>query len=239
MESKSGENPVAEVNLWPVWRELGLSALQRSDHGQSCLLCKAMIDQCALTANEDYMREAAELLKKHAELPSGACLAAGPKCKFSDCLHHENVSHELGMAILKLHGDEKPWRDDRGVKVGLAPIFATKDDKPTGFEIGKDAAHRKDGNESIAAEVYVRLMRKKTTVHVWMTPTFPSRNEDPLEAVCIADLRRVYEERLAGYREWVMAKWDEMKGLAEMEISASQPAVEPKRKRTRKSKGKE
>jgi hypothetical protein len=122
------------------------------------------------------------------------------------------------------------------VKVGLAPIFATKDDKPTGFEIGKDAAHKKDGDESIAAEVYVRLMRKKTTVHIWMTPTFPSRHEDPLEAVSIADLKRVYEERLAGYRDWVMEKFNEMKGLAEMELSAAQPAVEPKR-RTRKGKG--
>jgi len=228
---------VSEVNLWSAWKELGLSALQRGVHTQSCLLCKSAIDQCALTANEDYMREAAELIRKHAEVPPGKNLSAGPKCKFSDCLHHEDVSHELGMAILKLHGDEKPWRDDRGVKVGLAPIFATQDDKPTGFEIGKDAAHKKDGNESIAAEVYVRLMMKKTTVHLWMTPTFPSRHEDPLEAVCIADLKRVYEERLAGYREWAMSKWNEMKGLAEMELSAAKPAVEPKRKR--KTKGKE
>lgn len=230
---------MAEVNLWDTWKRLEISRLNRTDHVQSCLLCHALIDQCALTANEDYMREAAELLKRHAEVPPEKNLAAGPRCRFSDCLHHEDVSHEIGMAILKLHGDEKPWRDDRGVKVGLAPIFATKDDKPTGFEIGKDAAHRKDGNESIAAEVYVRLMRKKTTVHVWMTPTFPSRHEDPLEAVCIADLKRVYEERLSYYRVWVMVKWEEMKGLAEMELSAAKPAVEPKRKRTRKSKGKD
>jgi len=232
MAYKSGESPVAEVNLWNVWRELGLSALRRSDHVQFCLLCKSLLDQCSLTANEDYMREAAELLKQHATI-----LVPGPRCKFSDCLHHEDVSHELGMAILKLHGDAKPWRDDRGVKVGLAPIFATKDDKPPGFEIGRDAAHKKDGNESIAAEVYVRLMMKKTTVHLWMTPTFPSRHEDPLEAVSIADLKRVYEDRLEDYRKWVMAKWEEMKGLAEMELSAAKPAVEPKRKR--KTKGKE
>jgi hypothetical protein len=201
---------------------------------QGCLLCKAAIDQCALTENEDYMREAVELLKKHAEVPPDLNVAAGPKCRFADCLHHEDVSHELGMAILKLHGDEKPWRDNRGVPVGLAPIFAKADDKPPGFGIGKDAAHKKNGNEPIAAQVYVRLGVRKTTVHLWMTPSFDSRHEDPLEAVGVWELKQIYEERLAGYRHWVMAKWDEMKGLAEMELSAGKPAVEPKRKRKKK-----
>ena len=222
---------MAEVNLWPVWKRLGLSALQRTEHVQACLLCKAVIDQCALTDNEEYMVEAAEFLHKHADVPPEKNVSAAPPCRFADCIHHEDVSHEVGMAILKVHSDGKPWRDNKGVPVGMAPILASPKDKPPGFEIGKDANHRGQGEEPIAAEVYVRLGQKKTTIHLWMTPAFASRHEDSMEAVGVWELKRIYEEHVTGYREWVMAKWVEIKALAEMEVNAEKPPVEPKRKR--------
>jgi hypothetical protein len=182
------------------------------------------------------MVDAVDLITQHLKVPTEKNVAASIPCGFADCIHHENVPKEIGLAILKLHGDPKPWRDNRGIPVGMAPISASQDDKPPGFDIGKDAAHRSQGEDPIAAEVYVRFARRATTAHLWVTPSFSSRHEDALEAVGVWDLKRIYEENIKGYREWVMAKWTDMKNLAEMELSAEKPAVEPERKRPRKKK---
>jgi hypothetical protein len=206
--------------LWRLWRKLGVSRLMRSPHVQACLLCKAMVDGCAMTENAEYIADAVKLMKEHANLKKN--ISASPRCRFADCIHHEDVSRELGLAILRLGGETKPWRDDKGVPVGLVPILAKPDDKPPGFVIGKDAAHHGDDTPP-AAEIYVRLGMRKTTVHVWISPAFSSRHEDAMEAVGVWELKQTYETQIAGYRDWVMAKWLDYRALAEMEVSLGNP----------------
>lgn len=215
--ARADENRLAEGD-YDLWRELELSALERTRHVRRCNRCKDLLDQCSTAGAAAYLVEAARLIRAHvAELPDGE--PGTPACSHTGCVHHEEPERELGLAVLKLGGEEEPESDIRGVPVGCVPLLVTEKDKPEGFKIGEDSVHRFFKYlKPAAGNVFVRLGPKRTAVHVLVQPAYSSRREDVADAVSIEELLETHGARMAAIRAWVLKKWFDLKALAEMEL---------------------
>ena len=215
-DSAAGEKKKAKAEPCD-WIALGLGKLERTPHVRRCLFCKELLDMCAV-AEDDYVLRAKKIIVEHVEKEPEPDMVA---CKYSGCIHHERISKKMGMALLRVAGKgDKPWRDIRGVKVGTLALEVTEKNHPEGFDMTKQDAERRYYKylEDSAGDLYIRFAPKITTVHVWISLSYPTRHEAVDDPATIADVRRQFEESAAAVQKWCMAQFEELKGLAEMDL---------------------
>lgn len=211
-----GEDPVVLDQETEDIRWLG--RLGRDKHVRSCLQCKALLDQVAV-AEEEYAVEVKKSIKDHAKaVPAGT--AGVPPCAYSGCVHHElNVPRDLAKAMIKIGRGDRPWEDVRGIKVSNIALAVTEKDHPEGFDMKRqDAVRRRFTRlKDSAGDIYVRMGPKTTSLHVWIDPPYPSRREDAEDVATIEDVIAQHKN-IDALRTWVMRKFHELRGLAEMEL---------------------
>lgn len=209
---------MSEKRVADSWKTLGLGRLSRMAHTRRCLLCKAVLEHCTMSNSEDYLKDAVELVRGHQEHDPGP--AAGPFCRYADCVHHERMNRAKAMAILRVGGEPGTRRDVRGMSYGSVNFVVKPDDHPEGFDMSRqDAVHRHFRCLPLSAGcVYVRIRSKVCEVHVWVSPAFRSRREAVEDPAALWEIQEVYGPRLAPLREWVLKKWNDLKGLVEMDL---------------------
>lgn len=194
-----------------------IGQLERLPHVRACLVCKELLDQAA-SGDEEYQRSVYATVLGHVKQNPKA---EAPSCQYAGCVHHEDVSRELSRALIKLGKGGKPWKDARGVPVSTISLLATKDNHPKGWKLGaQDAESRtfKELPENEAGTVYIRLAPKKVTVHVWIAPQYATKHEDLESPATVADVLETHAARVPDLRVWAMKQYDELKGLAEMDL---------------------
>jgi hypothetical protein len=197
-------------------RKLGRMA--RTPHTLRCLLCKAILDHCALSSDEEYVAAAAEEMKAHQGADPNP--SEGPSCRYADCVHHEGIERGMARAILRVSGRPGSLLDVRGVRYATSDFEATPEDHPPGFDMRRqDAAHRRFHFLKPAAGcVYVRMGPKRCEVHVWICPAFVSRRESADDPASLWEIKETYGPKLDGLRSWVLGKWEELKAMAVMDL---------------------
>lgn len=200
------------------WREHGLVALSRTAHTRACLACKGVLDHCGVADDDDYLARAAAAIRAHQKAKRNP--SAGPPCTYADCVHHEAVERRLALALLHAGGESGTLRDIRGVRYGTVGLAVSEADRPEGYDMTRqDAVDRRFKHLPPAAGyVYVRVGPKRCEAHVWVAPAFKSRRESAEDPATLEEIREVYGPGLAAIRSWVMAKWEELRGLAGMDL---------------------
>lgn len=195
-----------------------MGALERSPHVRACIICKEILDQAA-TGDEEYQQRAyASVLGHVNQNPK----ADAPPCAFGGCIHHEDVPRALADKLIALGKADKPWKDARGVLVSTLSLIAKSDDHPKGWDFRKQDAESRHFKEISADEcgtIYVRLAPKKVTVHVWIEPSYATKHEAIDEPATIEDVLNTFANKVPALREWVLKKYTDLKGLAEMDLS--------------------
>lgn len=224
---KNRPERAAEVGI-ELWEELEIGKLSRDRHVRSCLLCKALVMGCAASGEDEYIDEAAKVIRGHIKTHKAEKYPKGSGCEYDGCILHEEVSRELALEMIRLGNGDEPWRDIRGVQVSCMAFLVRKDDHPPGFDMTKqDVVHRAFKYLPPAAgEVYFRLGPKKVMVHVSVTPAYVSRHENVEDAPAIADIVKVNNEIVPVIREWVLPKYHGLKKLAEGELAEQKPKEE-------------
>lgn len=216
-----------------AYADLPVDAMRRNTHVRACLVCKEVLDQCALTDDEEYLGRAKAAICAHIEaVPEPKGIA----CTYSGCVHHEDMSRELAMAMLKLAGTGKPWKDVRKVLVATIPLPVSEKDYPEGFDLTKqDATHKHFENLPVSAgDIYIRLGPKKVTAHVWVSPAYSSKREGVGDPATLENLIATLQRSLPAMVVWCTKKFQDMKALAEMDLQ-----FEGGTKPTEKAKGDE
>lgn len=198
--------------------EARLSARRaRNQHVRGCMYCKQILSE-TIFADEEYERRALEEIKRHiAECPEPPDLP----CEYSGCIHHEEMPRALALKMIKLGDGDRPWRDRRDRLVSGIRLKVSKDDAPEGWDFSKQDAVRRHFIylPDSAGYVYIRLGSRKASVHVWISPSFKSRREDVHDQPTLEDIRETYEKSVPAIRTWCLHKYEELKGLAQMNLN--------------------
>jgi hypothetical protein len=189
---------------------------KRTEHFRRCLLCKDLMDNIGVADDPHYTAEAGKVIVKHAKAKPSP--EAAP-CAHAGCVHHQTIDRELALAMIRVGHGDKPWKDANGVKVSNIQLRVKEDDKPEGFEIGKDLTHRHFKHlKAAAGDVFVVLGPKQVKVHVQVDPDFKSVHESVEDPVAVWDLVETYRDRFPKMREWCMKKFEDLKALAELDL---------------------
>lgn len=217
------ENKGQKVDAKPAAVLMGMTGeetigqIERLPHVRSCLLCKELLDQAA-SGDLQYQQEVYATVMGHVkQSPKGDA----PSCQYAGCIFHEDMSRELSRAIIKLGKGGDPWKDARGVPVSTIPLVASKEDHPKGWRLQRqDAESRAFKNlpTEEAGTIYIRLAPKKVTVHVWIAPQYKTKHEDIQSPATVADVLETHFARVPDLLAWAMAKYADMKSLAEMDM---------------------
>ncbi len=199
-----------------LWITSGLGRLERTEHVRGCILCKELLDQCAVADNEYTKRAKAVIVKHIKKNPK----PDGLPCHYSGCVHHEKISRELGLAMLRVTDSDKPWRDVRGVKVGTVSLLVTKKDHPEGYDMKRQDVQRRHFTEfeDDAGDIYIRFGQKQTWLHVWISLSYSTRRANVDDPAAIWNVIEAQEKQVKAVKEWCLAKFEEIKGLAEMDL---------------------
>lgn len=195
-----------------------IGQLERSPHVRACLLCKELLDQ-ASTGDLEYQGKVYASVFAHVKQNAKT---DAPTCNYGGCVHHEDISRELARALIRLGRGGKPWQDARGVSVATLALLAEKNDHPEGWDFKRQDAesrHFQDLFVDEAGTIYVRLAPKKVTVHVWIEPQYASKREDIEDPATIEDVLETFQKRVPALREWALKKFQDLKGLAEMDLN--------------------
>lgn len=199
-----------------LWITSGLGRLERTEHVRVCILCKELLDQCVV-ADSEYTKRAKAVIVKH--------IKKNPKpdglpCHYSGCVHHEKISRELGLAMLRVTDSGKPWRDIQGVKVGTISLVVTEKDHPEGYDMKRQDAQRRHFKEmeDDAGDIYIRFGQKQTWLHVWISLSYSSRRANVDDPAAIWNVLEAQEKQVGPVREWCLRRFQEIRGLGEMEL---------------------
>jgi len=194
-----------------------IGQLERTPHVRGCIICKEMLDQAAAGDFEYQRKVYATVLGHLKQNPK----SDAPACMYGGCVHHEDISRELARVLVKLGKNGQPWKDARGVPVSTLALVATKDDHPKGWRFGaQDAESRTFKNlpAEEAGTIFIRLAPKKVTLHVWIEPQYKTKHEDVESPATVEDVLDTFAARVPALREWVMNKYRDIRGLAEMDL---------------------
>lgn len=197
------------------YQAFGFPKLERDPHVRACLLCKAVLDQCAEAEDDDYMAEAYDLILSHIRAKKDNAHRANP-CNYSGCIHHEEVSRSAALAMIRLGGGDKPWADVRGIKVSTVPLAISPKDMPSGLETGDIQMEYFENLKKSAGCIYLRLGPKKTEVHVWISPAYASRHEDIGDPATLSNVLQVFEKVVPAQMVWCLEKYTALKEFTQM-----------------------
>lgn len=198
-----------------------IGQLERTPHVRACFICKELLDQAA-AGDEEYQRKVYATVLGHLKQNPKS---DAPACMYAGCIHHEDISRELARALVKLGKNSKPWKDARGVPVSTIAMIAAKDDHPKGWLFNRQDAESRTfknlpGEE--AGTVFIRLAPKKVTLHVWIEPQYKTKHEDVESPATVEDVLETFAAHVPALREWAMKKFNDIKGLAEMDLDLEQ-----------------
>jgi len=212
-----------------AYADLPVDAMRRNKHVRACLVCKEVLDQCALTDDAEYLGRAKAAICAHIDaVPE----PKGMACTYSGCIHHEDMPRELAMTLLRLANAGKPWKDTRKVPVATIPLVVSEKDHPEGFDMTKqDATHRHFTNLPVSAgDIYLRLGPKRVTAHVWVSPAYSSKREGVEDPASLENLIATLQRSLPSMVTWCTKKFQDMKALAEMDLQFEGGAKAPEKK---------
>lgn len=210
-------SPAPAIKLMEGTDEETMGRLERNPHVRACLICKEVLDQAA-KGDLEYQGSAAAMVLGHVKQNPKP---DAPACQYGGCIHHEDVSREFSRALMRVAKSEKPWKDARGVPVVTIPFAARKEDHPKCWDFKRQDAESRtfeglDADE--AGCIYLRLAPKKVTLHVWVEPQYASRRESAEDPATLEDVLNTYATKMPSLREWVMKKFNDLRGLAEMDL---------------------
>jgi hypothetical protein len=168
-------------------------------------------------ADDEYTLRAAELIEKHmVEVPEPDNVA----CQYAGCVHHEDVPRALALKMVELGGGDEPWRDVRNVQVSNIALRVREKDAPEGWDFKRQDVMQRHFRELVqsAADIYVRLGPKKTTLHVWISPAYKSRREDVEDVPTLEDICETFEKCVPAIKKWALKKYEDLKALAAMDL---------------------
>lgn len=197
---------------------LNLDTMERSAHVRRCLLCKELLDGCAMAVEDDYVEKAAGLIRAHI---AGGQGDESVSCPYSGCVHHESVELPLARAMIRVGCGDRPRPSIRGVKVSSIALVVTDADHPEGFDMtGQDALQRHFIYlKPSAGDVFLSFRPESCRVHVWLSPSYVSRHESVEDPPTIEDILKTFEKRVPALRAWCLRKYAELKDLATMEVA--------------------
>ena len=201
-----------------VEKVVSVGELARDRHVRSCNLCKDLLDQWALGGDEDYGAQAVKAIEAHIALKAKA---ETPACSFAQCVHHEKMPRQLADAIVRVGGGDTPWKDVRGCLVSNVPLTVRDNDAPEGWDHKAQDVQRTAFKSlpDTAGDVYVRLRSKgPCEVHVWINPSYKTRHEGVEDPATVADVVETHEKRVPAIRAWALKKFEDLKGLAQMDV---------------------
>lgn len=194
------------------WAEIG-----RDPHVQRCLLCKELLDMGAWSEDEEYeQRTLAVMLKHRRDVKEPTDIS----CRYTACIHHEKISDDMARALIRVGRGDKPWKDVRGIQVSNINLSVSEKDHPEGYDMKRqDIMHRHFKNLPPSAGcIFIRL-GKVPDVHVWILPAYASRRANVDDTPSLEEVVETFEKRVPALKAWVLKKWEELKGLAEMDVS--------------------
>ena len=210
-------DPKPALALMGMTGEETIGQIERIPHVRACLLCKELLDQAA-SGDEEYQRNVYATVLGHVKQNPKAEVVP---CSYAGCVFHEDLSRELSRAIVRLGKGGAPWKDNRGVPVSTIPLIADKEDHPKGWQFKRQDAESRTfkhlPNEE-AGTVYIRLAPKRVTVHVWVAPQYKTKHEDVESPATIADVLETHLARVPDLKAWALKKYDDLKGLASMDL---------------------
>ncbi|MGH8898801.1 MAG: hypothetical protein ACRDZ4_17710 [Egibacteraceae bacterium] len=214
--SKDGR--IVSIDVIPENLDEALSRLTRSPHVRGCLFCKDLLEMANAATDDDYVKRAVELVAQHAQKPGAN--PRTPQCQYPGCVHHEDVSPELARKMIALGRGDEPWRDVRKVLVSTIPLRVTEKDHPKGWDFKDHDVMQRAFKDlpAAAGDIYVRLAPKRTTVHVWISLPYKTRREDIQDVATLNEVQEAHERLAPLFAEWCRKKFDELKGLAEMDL---------------------
>jgi len=215
LEKEPGKK--VDPTLVPQDLEEMLSKLRRVPHVRACLLCKEILEMAAL-AEDDYLERAIGAVFRHAEQVKKP---DGIECQYAGCIHHEKVSRPLAMKMIALGKGDEPWKDVRGVPVSTIPLKVTDKHYPEGWDFkNQDVMQRAFSNlPQAAGDVYLRLGPKETWAHVWISLPYKSRRAQIDDVATIEEMRDAHEKLGPVWTKWCRKQYDDLKDLAEMDLS--------------------
>lgn len=201
----------------PAEERLPFHRLSRSAHVRRCLQCKELLDHCGGDPGDEYDQNAVEAIQAHVKaVPEPENVS----CHYAGCVHHEDMPKELAITMIGLGEGDKPWRDRAGVLVSNIALEVKDDDAPAGWDFKRQDVMQRSFKHLAphAGIVYCRLGVKRTTVHVWATPTYPSRRANMEDVPTIEDVLTTFRDRMPAVVAWCRKKFQDLKGLAEMDL---------------------
>ena len=212
---KSGSGPKKKQKPC-LWITSGLGRLERTEHVRRCLLCRELLDMISV-ADDDYIKRAKAVIVKHIKKNPRP---EGLPCHYSGCVHHEKISRELGLAMMRVTDSGKTWRDRGGVKVGTISLVVTEKDHPKGFDMKRQDIQRRQSAEmeDDAGDIYLRFGPKQTWLHVWIGLSYSSRRANVDDPAAIWDVIEAQEKQVKAVREWCLRRFQEIRGLGEMDL---------------------
>jgi hypothetical protein len=197
--------------------EEDIGRLARSPHVRLCLLCRELLDQAA-TGDLEYQNHVFAVVAGHLGVKPELEV---PACHYGGCVHHEEISREMARTLIKLGKFGRPWKDARGVPVSTLSLIAAQGDAPKGWRFAsQDAESRTFQNlpSEEAGTIFIRLAPKKVTLHLWIEPQYKTKHEDLESPATVQDVLETFATRVPALRDWVLKKFADLKGLAEMEL---------------------
>jgi hypothetical protein len=213
---KMGPKPALEYLAKKAEEDIG--RLGRHPHVRACICCKELLDQAA-AGDLDYQSKVYATVAGHLDVKPEL---EAPACQYGGCIHHEDISRELARALIKLGKFGTPWKDARGVPVSTLSLIAAQGDAPKGWRFGaQDAESRTFKNlpSEEAGIIYIRLAPKKVSLHVWISPQYKTKHEDVESPATIEDVLDTFAARVPALHDWVIQKYEDLRGLAEMDLS--------------------
>jgi len=212
------------ITRMDAWHRLQVGRLLRTPHVRRCIRCKELADMMAGTDDDDYVEDAVQAVREHAgSLPMPDNVA----CRYSGCIHHEDLPNPLAMKVIELGRGDMPWRDLHGVKVSNIALRVREEDAPEGWDF---KAHRADVMSrhfvelpKSAGDIFVRFGPKRTTAHVWISPAYATRHETVEDAATIEDVISTCDRTVPSLKAWCMSKFRALRELARMEQWADPP----------------
>ena len=108
----------------------------------------------------------------------------------------------------------------RGVKVGTVSLLVTEKDHPEGYDMKRQDVQRRHFTEmeDDAGDIYIRFGPKQTWLHVWIALSYSSRRANVDDPAAIWNVLEAQEKQVETVREWCLHKFQEIRGLAEMDM---------------------
>ena len=194
-----------------------IKILERTPHVRRCLLCKELLDQWALTDDEEYGAQAADVIERHAaDLPE----PEGLDCQYSGCVLHDAIPRQLALALLRVGRGGRPWRNVKGIEVGTISLDVSAEDHPAGYDMTRqDAVHRHFIEQPPSAgDIFMRMGKERVKVHIWIAPAYTSRHESVQDVAAVWDVVETSEKQTPALTAWCKRKYEELKMLAQMEL---------------------